>query len=620
MGDDGAGKGPGLAEAPEASIASAWGEGNVLSPVIRLDQRRRPGSGPEESLSPRAHPPTIRVLVIEDEDEDFLLIQDLLARAESARFRIERVTDAETGLLRLLGGTHDVCLVDYRLPGQDGLDLARMAAHRGVRAPVILLSGLTVPELEIEAVEAGAADFLDKEQFEVERLERAIRMALARAHRMGTPERPPVSVGGASSLDNRLFRERLRGAVARARRQRTTGAVLRFRIEPLEPLLRVHGPAWVDLVLDRLADRLQQSLREADALVRLGDHGFGLVLENLGRPDHAAVVARKLLEAIGAPLPVGAASVELGASIGAALFPADAQDAQTLQAFAETAMARAIAEGGGRCCHHDLAFEAETQVRLERAQELARALDDGTLLVHYQPQVTLCSAQLALAAVVRWRPRAGSLLEGAELHALAEAGGLLERLDDWLIAATCRQLRRWHEAGLTAVHVAVPLLSRRQLGWSGLARRLAAHLAAAELRADVLEVEIEETHLIEELVADAAPLRAIRELGVRLAVSGFGGGPTSLAALRDAPLSTVKLARRLLQGVPDDRRCSALAAAVIRLARELELRLVAEGIESQMQLQMLRAQGCDAVQSFVSCPPLPAEACTDWLREAAGRS
>jgi diguanylate cyclase (GGDEF)-like protein len=588
--------------------------------VIRLDQRRRPGFGPEELPPLRAHPPTIRVLVIEDEDEDFLLLQDLLARAENARFRVERAIDAETGLLRLQAGDHDVCLVDYRLPGQDGLDLARMAARRGVRAPVILLSGLTVPELEIEAVEAGAADFLDKEQFEVERLERAIRMAMARAHRNGAPERLPATTGGAALSDDRLFKERLRGAVARARRQRTAGAVLRFRIEPLEPLLRVHGAAWVELILDRLADRLQQSVREADALVRLGDHGFGLVLEHLGRPDHAAVVARKLLEAIGAPLSVGVTSVELAASVGVALFPADAQDAQTLQALAEAAMARAAAEGGGRCCHHDLAFEAETDARLERAEELAQAIEGGTLVVHYQPQVTLCSAQLALAAVVRWRPRAGGLLEGAELHALAEAGGLLERLDDWLIAATCRQVRRWHTAGLTAVHVAVPLLSRRQFGWSGLGRRLEAHLTAAELRADALEVEVEETHLLEELAADPVSLRAIRELGVRLAVSGFGSGPTSLAVLRDAPLSTVKLARKLLQGVPDDRRRSAFVASLIRLARELELRLVAEGIESQTQLQMLRAQGCDAVQSFVSCPPLPAEACTDWLREAASRS
>jgi len=166
----------------------------------------------------------------------------------------------------------------------------------------------------------------------------------------------------------------------------------------------------------------------------------------------------------------------------------------------------------------------------------------------------------------------------------------------------------------------VPLLSRRQLAWSGLARRLATHLAAAAIPPDWLELEIDEALLLGELEREGTALAALRRLGVRVAVEGFGSGPTSLRVLRDSSLTTVKLARALLAGVPEDPDRTLFAASIIKLGHDLRLRLVAEGIESQAQLQLLRTHGCDAVQSFVSCPPLPADACTDWLRQAATRS
>jgi EAL domain-containing protein (putative c-di-GMP-specific phosphodiesterase class I) len=231
----------------------------------------------------------------------------------------------------------------------------------------------------------------------------------------------------------------------------------------------------------------------------------------------------------------------------------------------------------------------------------------------------LCSADLGLASLVRLHHESLGVIEGDRIRALAENAALTEPLTDWLIAAACRQAARWRAAGLPRLHVAVPLLSRRQLAWSGLARRLGGHLQAANVPPDWLEIEIDETLLLDELGHASKELDSLRALGVRVAVDGFGGGATSLRVLRDAPLTTVKLARVLLAGVPEDASRTLFAATVIKLGHDLQLRLVAEGIGSQAQLQLLRAQGCDAVQSLVSCPPLPAEACTDWLRQAASR-
>lgn len=602
MDDKGARRETGLAEAP-SRFGREDQAGSDRSPVVELHRHRRIEPGP----------PTVRVLVVEDEEEDFLLIEELLARAENTRFLVERASDAEGGLAKLLAERHDACLVDYRLPGQDGLSLARAAARRGVAVPVILLSGVAAPELEIAAIEAGAADFLDKEQFEVERLERAIRLALARASRSADPAAATPAATGQI-----LLRDRVKEAVARARRQRTAGAVLCVAVDGTQDLLQAHGPEAVGTAMDRLAERLRRHLRAGDALVRLDGCRFGLVLEQLPRPEDAALAAGRLLTTVGEPLPMGETQVALTASVGAARFPADSEDAAALELLATAALERAAR--GGRCCHHDRALEADSAARLELARELERAIAAEELVFHFQPQVTLCSPQLALAAVARWRHPGQGLIEGERLRALAETAGLVDAIDDRVIASACCQARRWRDEGLAALHVAVPLFSRRQLGWSGLEGRVEAQLAANGLPPGCLEIELEEKLLLAEIGADPAPLRALAERGVRLAVDGFGGGATALAALRDAPVSTVKLARRLLQGVPDDRRRTALAISLIDLARRLELRVVATGVESQSQLQMLKAQGCDAVQSFASCPPLPAGACTDWLRQAAQRA
>ena len=610
-GDDGSAWGTGLPEVPGPDGLAEEAAVGAASPVIRLDAHRRPGGRSQGELAMPGGSGTVRVLLVEDEEEDALLVRDLLARAETTRFRVERVADADAGLLRLLGGEHDVCLVDYRLPGRDGLGLARLAARRGVGTPLILYSGLPEPDLDVEAIQAGADDFLDKEQLDVERLERAIRIALARRRRaahQGWCWEPAAQPSRARFLD------RLQGAVARARRQGASGAVLLLAVDAIECLPRRQVPVAIAPVLDRMGERLARCVREADGLARLDAGRFGLVVEGLDRPEHPARVARRLIELLTAPEAPGDAP--LAVSAGVARFPEDAEDPMLLEALAEAALGRALAAGGGPCCHHDPAMETTAPDPLELASALRRAIARDALALEFEPQVPLCSPELALAATARWRWRDGRLIEGDGLRALAEAGGSAEPLGDWMIAAACRQVRRWRDGGATApARVAVPLPSRRPLAWSGLAERLAAHLAAAELGPDRIEVEIEEPLLLAELAGGGETLRAVRAQGVRLAVTAFGAGPMSLGLLRDAPLTTVKLARPLLQGTPGDRRRTELVGNLIRLARQLDLRVVAEGVESHAQLRLLRAQGCDAVQSPAGSPP-PTDACAEWLRQA----
>jgi EAL domain-containing protein (putative c-di-GMP-specific phosphodiesterase class I) len=252
-------------------------------------------------------------------------------------------------------------------------------------------------------------------------------------------------------------------------------------------------------------------------------------------------------------------------------------------------------------------------------QDLRRALEREEFVLHFQPQVTLRPGELGLASLIRWRHPELGIVDAERFRSLADDTGLLEPLTDWLLAAAAAQIRRWLEMGLHALHVAVPILSRRQLAWSPLPQRVAEQLERDGLEPGSLELEIEERLLLAEVEAGCTTLRALRELGVRIAVAGFGSGSTSLMLLRDAPLRTLKLSRSLLEGTPKDMHRGLFVAAIIRLAKQLGLRVVAEGVECQAQLQMLRREGCDAAQAFFSCPPLPADACTDWLLKAAQR-
>ncbi|MFO1071595.1 MAG: EAL domain-containing response regulator [Geminicoccaceae bacterium] len=599
-------QGAGLGEAaagfelePDARAERHW-------PVIPLGPPRRAAFG-AAGLA-RRPAGLLRVLCIEADPDDAELVGELLARAERVRFRLEHAWDGEAGLAKLATGGFDLCLLAHAPPELDGLELLERAGRLALGTPVILLSVCPAQDLDLAAIAAGAADFLDKEQLDVERLEQAALLALARRQ----PSDGQGAAPGRPAAETSLVAQLTRG-IAQARRSGHGGALLLLALAASETGAAAAAPAHHE----QAGTILRQAAREADTILPLECGRWAVLLEQIERPEHAATVAAKLLTLVRAGLADDGAPPSTCA--GMALFPSDAGEAAPLVRLAEAALARARAGGDGWLCQHDRGAEALARTRLALAGALRRAIEHGALSLHFQPQVTLCSPKLALAAVVHWRHEQGGILEGRALRSLAEASGLLEQLDAWVIAAACQQARQWREAGLP-IHVAVPLMSRRPLGRGDVARRLAAALAASGLEACRLEVEIEEPLLLDALETDGPALRRLRDLGVRLAVDAFGAGPMAIAVLRDAPLATVKLARAFLHGLPDDPRRVALLGPLIALAHRLELRVVAEGIEGQSQLQLLRAEGCDAVQALSSCPPLPADACTDWLRQAAWRT
>jgi EAL domain-containing protein (putative c-di-GMP-specific phosphodiesterase class I) len=286
---------------------------------------------------------------------------------------------------------------------------------------------------------------------------------------------------------------------------------------------------------------------------------------------------------------------------------------------ADRAMYRAKAEGGNRCRFSSEPARGRIPGDTLAESDLRRALAQGELLLHYQPQVTLRAGSLGISAMLRWAHPELGLIGPERIVPLAEDSGLLPALTEWLCAAACAQVRRWSALGLGPMHLALPLWSRQQLAWNALPERLQSCLGAAGLAPAKLEIEVAEALLLADADAGGPGLAALDRIGVRVALDRFGSGPMSLRGLQLGGLDTIKLARQIHHDVPDDRRRSALVGAIVVLAKELGLRVVAEAVDRRDQLAFLRHTGCDAIQAFMSCPPLPAAACTSWLRRAASR-
>ncbi|MEM7025876.1 MAG: EAL domain-containing protein [Pseudomonadota bacterium] len=574
----------------------------------------------------------VRVLLVDDREADYWHARDLLDAAPQARFTIDWVRDLRTGLARLAPSAFDVCLLEQALPDGDGLEIVRAAPSRGCDAPIIMLTGRGSLELDFEAMQIGVADYLDKSRIDAVQLERTIRYAIRRRE-MGRRLSRLAQHDELTGLANRsLFNDRLERALAWARRHERSTAVMVLDLNGFKMVNDRLGHGAGDRLLKIMGMRLRDRLRETDTVARLGGDEFALVVENLTKPEHAGLVARKLLDGIAPPATIDGQEVSVTASLGVALYPQDGRHGAALLREADRAMYRAKAEGGNLCRFSSDHVEQRVQRGALLGSDLSRALERDQLVLHYQPQVNLTDAAFGVAGLLRWdHPRLG--LIGAErFMPLAEDSGMLEALTDWMFEAACAQARAWQSAGFLDLHLAVPLLSRRQLAWSGLAERLKDCLDAAKLGPECLEIEIGEDVLLSE--SDSG-LRSLKELGARIALDGFGRGPTSLRSLQLDVLDTLKLAPMWHHQQPeteaapacgtehDDKAATprsgaqrAVVAAIITLARDLGLRVVAEGVEDSDHLAYLRRCGCTAVQGLMSATPLPADACTSWLHRA----
>jgi diguanylate cyclase (GGDEF)-like protein len=398
--------------------------------------------------------------------------------------------------------------------------------------------------------------------------------------------------------------EALRQSIARSRRDGRGTAVLAIDLDGFKRVNDTHGHDAGDVVLQTMAERMRALVREGDVVARLGGDEFAILLEGVIEPRDVFELARRLVDCLSEPVVIGVAVTRVGASVGVALGLDAFAVAEDLLRGASLALDRAKQDGGNRVASFDQQMFSELVRRAEVEERLRDAIASNELELHYQPVVTTDLRAVGAEALVRWR-RDGHLVMPDEFIPVAEASDLVIDLGRWVLRAACDQLRRWtSDPARVHAHVAVNL-SRRHLLSLTVVDDVRAALESAGVEPAKLVIEITETALVDNFALAADHLDRLRELGVRIAIDDFGTGYTSLAHLRRLPADIIKLDRSLVLAAqePADARVLALIAGA---AHALGMQVVAEGIETAEQLELMRSLGVEMVQGFLISRPLPA--------------
>jgi diguanylate cyclase (GGDEF)-like protein/PAS domain S-box-containing protein len=484
----------------------------------------------------------------------------------------------------------DTAALERAFGGEVVADLETVRLRRdGTRVPVAFTwSPITDGSGRVTGVSVIGRDITERKRLEGQLVEQALHDPLTR-------------------LANRtLFQDRLSHALSRAARQGERLAVLLVDLDDFKLVNEGLGHAAGDRLLVAVAGRMAGAVRAADTVARLGGDEFGVLLEAV-EPGQAAATAERLLATLAGPVDLGGTQVFAAASIGI-IESGGGGDASDLLRDADVAMYAAKAKGERGYAVFDASMREAALDRLELDAELRQAIDAGQFEVHYQPIVALASGEVAsFEALLRWRHPERGMIGPDQFVPSLERSGLIVPVGRWVLQQACAQLAQWRARSGRLLSVSVNV-SPRQIREAGFVDQVAAVLAATGLPADALVVEITEGVVIADAEGATARLRAIRELGARVAVDDFGTGYSSLRYLQAFPVDVVKVDRSFIAEMHHGPAQLALARAIVKIGHALRLAVVAEGVETAEQAAYLREIGCQYGQGYLFARPEPAAA------------
>jgi diguanylate cyclase (GGDEF)-like protein/PAS domain S-box-containing protein len=424
-----------------------------------------------------------------------------------------------------------------------------------------------------------------------------------------------------TKLPNRvLFEDRLAQVLLSAQRNRETPAVMLINIDRFKAINDSLGHSLGDLLLCIVADRLKGGVRATDTAARFGGDEFAILLTQIKRSEDAVDMAQRINELLQPVIKIDEHELYLTASVGIALYPEDGSDIATLERHAGAALHRAKERGTGGYEFYAPGMSAKAMKRLTLENELRRAIEREEFVIYYQPQVNAQTLQIVgMEALVRWEHQQRGLVLPGEFISLAEDTGLILPLGNWVLQQACAQNRAWQLAGFDPLRVSVNL-SPRLFSQPDLLASLADVLRETQLPPHYVDLEITESSLIKNIDVNTQTLHSLREMGVRISIDDFGTGYSSLSYLKELPINILKIDRSFVQDAPVDAKDAAIVTAIITLAHSLELNVIAEGVETQEQLNFLRLLKCDEIQGFYFSTPLPADVFQRlWLEQKPHR-
>lgn len=418
-----------------------------------------------------------------------------------------------------------------------------------------------------------------------------------------------------TSLPNRtLLEDRISRALASAHRRKESAAVLFLDLDRFKIINDTLGHSAGDLLLQEVAARLKVWAREQDTVARVGGDEFVVLLTNIAQASDAAVAAQRVIHAVTAEFSLKGNPINITCSVGISMFPENGVDSETLIKNADAAMYCAKQKGPNNIQFFTKDMNDQMVERLTLESGLRLALDRQELFLVYQPQMDIATGEIVgVEALLRWRHPELGLVPPDRFIRIAENTGLIVPIGEWVLKTACAQARKWQDECHQRVQIAVNV-SAVQFRQDGFRDHIRSVLHETGLASRYLELELTESLLLSNADVMFSVLRELKEMGLSLAIDDFGTGYSSLSYLRQFPVTKLKIDRSFVQDVainPDD---AAITAAIIGMAKNLNLRVIAEGVENEAQLSFLRAHQCDEIQGYYLSRPLSAEGVTEMLR------
>ena len=408
-----------------------------------------------------------------------------------------------------------------------------------------------------------------------------------------------------TGLPNRsLFVDRLEQAMKVADRYEQLVAILFVDLDQFKNINDSLGHDAGDSLLQEAGRRLSSCMRSSDTVARWGGDEFCLLLQNIYTVDNINVVAEKIISRFAEPFMIKGKRMFITASIGIILYPLDDISVENLLKKADTAMYHAKEKGRNNYQYYNHAMSAKLEQRLELEHELRHALERDEFMLHYQPQVDIHQRRIVgIEALIRWQNPERGLVPPDQFIGIAEETGLILPIGEWVLQQACQQMQALQNSGLPPIHVSINL-SVRQLREPSLVDRVRQALQQNGLEPSMLDLEITESMLMSDIDRVKQTLTELSELGVSISVDDFGTGHSSLAYLKQFPISTLKIDRSFIRDIPDDKDDVSITIAIINMARGLGLNTVAEGVEVEAQLDFLKTHGCNLMQGYYFSKPV----------------
>ena len=554
------------------------------------------------------------ILIVDDQPSDVLM----LSEAVRDLGEVHVASDGRMALEVARFCRPDLVLLDIQMPQMNGFEICRAmkADPKLCDAAILFVTSHTQSENEIKALEYGGVDFIQKP------LNLPVARAHVRAHLNLRAEAKKLAYYDAlTGLPNRvLLQDRAEQALQKAQRGQGRVAMLLLDLDNFKSINDSVGHSVGDAVLKELAWRLSDSSRAIDTVSRQGGDEFVILLPDVQRFEAIGDCVERLLATIAQPIEVDGNAYRLSASIGIGVFPDDSADLEALYRHADAAMYQAKQDGRNRYRFFSQNIESSTRARHLLENHMRNALEQGVFEVFYQTKFDARRCRICgMEALIRWRSGDGTLVSPAEFIPLAEETGLIVPIGKYVLLRACADAGELQRLGLpVCVSVNISAVQFREESFLGMVKGI---LAQTALPPSLLELEITEGVLAHDIAAASATLGELKAMGVRIAIDDFGTGYSSLSYLKRLPIDVLKIDQSFVRDMLGDRSDAAIIEAIVRLGQALDLELIAEGVETQAQVDRLLELGCELMQGYLYCRPMPFAQLSLFLEaDAASRS